>query len=166
MERELLLLGLLRRQDMHGYELYDFIESYMQACTDIKKSTAYYLLDKLAKNGFVDETKEQSGNRPVRTVYKITPNGEQHFQALLRENLKSHTPTQFTDIVGLAFLDAIPNEEAIPLLKQRQQYLVDELTKAEAAPLHPGSFQYIISHQIAHLSAEISWLESVIAALN
>ena len=143
MERELLLLGLLRKQEMHGYELYDFIESYMQACTDLKKSTAYYLLDKLAKKGYVNETQVQSGNRPIRRVYKITDSGEVHFQELLRTNLANHTQTQFTDIVGLAFLDAIPDDEAIPLLKQRHQILSEELGNAEKAPVHPGSFQYI-----------------------
>ncbi len=165
MDRELLLLGLLRKQEMHGYELYEFIESYMQACTDLKKSTAYYLLDKLAKKGYVSETEEQSGNRPMRRVYGITASGEAYFQELLRNNLAHHAPAQFTDTVGLAFLDAIPTEEAIPLLKKRRQLLADELASAEKAPPHPGAFQYIINHQVAHLRAEVSWLEAVITQL-
>ena len=49
MERQLLLLGLLRREDMHGYRLNEFIERDMAFCTDVKKPTAYYLLDKLAE---------------------------------------------------------------------------------------------------------------------
>lgn len=53
MERELLLLGLLQQQEMHGYQLHEFIDSYMQTCVDLKKSTAYYLLEKMAKDGFL-----------------------------------------------------------------------------------------------------------------
>jgi DNA-binding PadR family transcriptional regulator len=49
MDRQLLLLGLLRRQEMHGYQLNEFIEEKMHSCIDLKKPTAYYLLDKLAQ---------------------------------------------------------------------------------------------------------------------
>ena len=35
MERELLLLGFLRRENMHGYKLNEFIERDMAACTDL-----------------------------------------------------------------------------------------------------------------------------------
>ena len=51
MERELLLLGFLRREQAHGYRLNEFIEREMTACTDIKKPTAYFLLDKMAHEG-------------------------------------------------------------------------------------------------------------------
>ena len=34
MERELLLLGFLRREQAHGYRLNEFIEREMTACTD------------------------------------------------------------------------------------------------------------------------------------
>jgi DNA-binding PadR family transcriptional regulator len=137
----------------------------MQTCTDLKKSTAYYLLDKLAKNGYVAESTEQRGNRPVRRVYTITSSGEAYFQTLLRNNLGTHSPVQFVDMVGLAFLDAVPDTEAVPLLQQRRASLAKALAGAKMAPPHPGSFQYIIDHQIAHLQAEIEWLDGVIAAL-
>ena len=47
MERELLLLGVLRQGEMHGYQLHDFIERSLAFCTDLKKPTAYFLLDKM-----------------------------------------------------------------------------------------------------------------------
>jgi len=53
MDRQLLLLGLLRRQEMHGYQLNEFIEEKMHFCIDLKKPTAYYLLDKLAQEGLL-----------------------------------------------------------------------------------------------------------------
>ena len=102
MERELLLLGLLNQEGRHGYELHDFIEKYMQTCVDIKKPTAYYLLDKLAKGGFITETVEQSGNRPARRVYQLTEAGNSYFDHLLRDYLSRYSPTQFADLVGLA----------------------------------------------------------------
>jgi DNA-binding PadR family transcriptional regulator len=166
MERELLLLGLLRRQNMHGYELHEFIESYMQTCVDLKKPTAYYLLGKLAEAGYVDESSEHSGNRPPRKVYRITEAGEAHFQTLLRDNLAAYTPARFADLVGIAFLDEIGAGEAAMLLQARRQLLLAELARLQIVPTHPGSLQLLIAHQTLHLQSEINWLDSVLAGLN
>ena len=89
MERELLLLGFLRREQAHGYRLNEFIEREMTACTDIKKPTAYFLLDKMAKQGWITMRETREGNRPPRRVYRLTAKGEAQYQKLLRENLGS-----------------------------------------------------------------------------
>lgn len=165
MERELLLLGLLRQQDRHGYELYDFIERTMQSCVDLKKSTAYYLLDKMAKRGLITEMTETptaSGNRPPRRVYQITPAGEAHFQDLLRQNLANYKPATYSSVIGLYFLDQIDPMEARPLLAQRQAELRAQLERVTAVPQHPGSLQFVIEQQKVHLEAELIWLENII----
>ena len=48
MDDKLLLLGILRRQEMHGYQLFEFIDRDLAACTNLKKPTAYYLLNRMA----------------------------------------------------------------------------------------------------------------------
>lgn len=55
MERKLLLLGILRQQEMHGYQLYEFIERDLAACTNLTKPTAYYLLNKMAEDNWIVE---------------------------------------------------------------------------------------------------------------
>ena len=166
MERELLLLGLLQQEGRHGYELHDFIEKYLQTCIELKKPTAYYLLEKLAKGGYVTETMEQSGNRPARRVYELTQVGEEYFQQLLRENLSQYIPVRFANLIGLAFLDNITPAEAIPLLRQRRDTMALQLAEAEAAPAHHGAFQLLIHHKVSHLQAELNWLDTVIDQLN
>ena len=41
-------------------------------CSDLKKPTAFFLLDKMAQNGWISWTEEQEGNRPPRRNYQIT----------------------------------------------------------------------------------------------
>ena len=48
MERELLLLGLLRSQDMHGYQLHEAIDSHLGMVVQLTKPTAYGLLSNMA----------------------------------------------------------------------------------------------------------------------
>lgn len=163
-ERELLLLGLLRQGRMHGYQLHEFIEANLQTCVDLKKSTAYFLLERMAEAGWVryDETRE--GRRPVRREYSITEAGEQRFQALVRENLGQYHEVRFAGQVGVMFLDALPRAEAVALLNKRLVALEAALRAVEAAPVHSGSLQLVIDHQIVHLRAELDWLRGVIAS--
>jgi DNA-binding PadR family transcriptional regulator len=161
MDRELLLLGLLRRHDMHGYQLHEFINQSMSSCIDLKKSTAYFLLDKMAASGWISETEVQDGNRPPRRVYQLTDAGEATYQRLLRENLSSYHAPRFPDDIGLAFLDSLPATEARELLQKRRDDVARELAQAQATPSHPGTAQWVIDHLISHLQAELTWLDEV-----
>ncbi len=165
MERELLLLGLLRQHEMHGYELHSFIENAMSTCVDLKKPTAYLLLDNMATLGWVTVTEQRAGNRPPRKVYRLTEEGEAEFQRLLRANLSSVVSVKFGGDVGLAFVDALPHAEAIALLEQRRLALQGQLQEFKTVPIHVGSFQFVIEHQIHYLANELAWVDKVIAQL-
>ncbi|HEX2906909.1 MAG TPA: PadR family transcriptional regulator [Phototrophicaceae bacterium] len=162
MERELLLLGLLRQADMHGYQLHEFINQNMASCVELKKPTAYYLLDKMAESGWITQTEIQEGNRPPRRVYQVTPEGEAVFQRLLRENLAAHLPQRFAGDIGLAFLDSLPPAEARTYLLERRKALAAEVEAAQAIPAHAGSMQLVIDHLRYHLTAELRWLDEVL----
>ncbi|MFN8492662.1 MAG: PadR family transcriptional regulator [Caldilineaceae bacterium] len=165
MDRKLLLLGLLRQMDMHGYRLAEFIERDLTLCTNLKKPTAYFLLDKMVKQGWITQHQEQEGNRPLRRVYKITAEGEAQFQRLLRENLAAHTSATFVGDVGLAFVEALDQAEARTLLMQRRRALATDLDAARAVPKHAGSWQLLIEHRILHLESELRWLDEVLSRL-
>jgi DNA-binding PadR family transcriptional regulator len=164
-DRELLLLGILRQQEMHGYQLHEFIDSNLAACTDLKKSTAYYLLDKMAAAGWVACEESKEGNRPPRRVYRLTADGEAAFQSLLRENLATYAPARFSSDVGFAFAEALPLQERLDLLNKRRDLLRVELSAVAAAPVHVGGIQLILDHQRHHLAAELAWLDEVVAGL-
>jgi len=162
MERKLLLLGLLRRQEMHGYQLNEFIDNNLALCTDLKKPTAYYLLDQMAKDGWILAEMEQEGNRPQRKVYRLTQTGEMEFQRLLHENLRVYVPVNFPGDAGLAFSDWIKPDETLTLLEEQKIQIKARLEAVTAIPTHTGSLALIFSHQIHHLQAELSWLEQII----
>ena len=165
MDRKLLLLGLLRKQEMHGYQLNDFVDVFLTVCVDVKKPTTYYLLNKMYADGWVAVKEHQDGNRPVRRIYSITYKGGKAFQRLLRENLGSYQPVQFNGDIGLAFMDALSNTELNNLITQRREDLERQLAAVEAVPTHPGNFQLMIEHQVQHLRSELQWLDDVIACL-
>jgi DNA-binding PadR family transcriptional regulator len=163
LERELLLLGFLRREQAHGYRLNEFIEREMTACTDIKKPTAYFLLDKMARQGWITMREMRAGNRPSRRVYRLTVKGEAQYQKLLRENLGSFIQSKFPGDVGLAYADDLEPQEVLSLLAERRSALAAKLEEARQVPQHAGSLQLLVDHQVLHLEAELAWLDQVIA---
>ena len=111
MINQLLLLGILQRGDMHGYRLNDHVQDIMRMYTDIKKSTIYYTLEKLEKDGFVDQEVEREGRRPERRVYRISSKGREYFFELLRKYLGDYTRTYYADDIGIAFIEQLPADE-------------------------------------------------------
>jgi DNA-binding PadR family transcriptional regulator len=167
MERKLLLLGMLRMQEMHGYQLNDFIDTHLGATIQITKPTAYNLLNKMAEEGWISYQDKQEGNRPPRRVYSITPQGEAAFQRMLRESLSDYKPSEFKGDIALMFLEVITTSEAITLLQKRrlaiEAFLEPFLEFGDEH--HTGGFSLLIEHQKRHLLAELSWTDEVIAHL-
>jgi DNA-binding PadR family transcriptional regulator len=161
MNRELLLLGLLRQSEMHGYKIIEFIERDLAMCTDLKKPTAYFLLDKMAQNGWISWTEEREGNRPPRRTYQITPAGEAEFQKLLRESLTHYEPIKFVDDIALAFADSLSREELLDLLQQRRKALLSLIEAIRLVPTHQGFVQFVIDHQRVHLESELRWMDEL-----
>ncbi|MCU0487410.1 MAG: PadR family transcriptional regulator [Anaerolineales bacterium] len=166
MERKILLLGILRQQEMHGYQLFETIEEQLALCTDISKPTAYYLLNKMAQDGWVIEEQTQDGNRPPRKVYRLTEAGEAAFQQLLRESLATYPSPNFPGDIGLAFLDLLPRAEALPLLQSRRMALQAIQQTVLQAPTHPGRLQRVIHRQARFLTDELVWLDQIIEELS
>jgi DNA-binding PadR family transcriptional regulator len=166
MDRRLLLLGLLRRQEMYGYQVNEFIEQKMHFCVDLKKSTAYYILDKLAEEGYARVEREQEGNRPTRRVYHITPAGEAYFFELLRDNLKHYTRHYYPSDVGIAYMDQLPTQEVRAYLQEKRALMQAELEVLGGAPGHLGPLRHVLEHNCRMLQAELDWLDDLLAELD
>ena len=167
-ERTLLLLGILRAQSLHGYQINEFIERNLSRVTDMKKATAYAILDRLSRGGYVSAQSEQVGNRPTRKVYTITDSGEELFLSLLRESLRtSEAPTLSGDI-GLMFLDELPRDEVLACLRQRLGMLEQRIAVYQQAPPHGYGMGVDLSldHMLHLLRSDRSWLERAIADMS
>src|SRR4051812_13792108 len=116
---ELLLLGLLDRQEMHGYRLHEFLEHRLQFVSDLKRPTAYRLLEQLHRQGLVERASEREGRRPERMIYRVTPAGRARFEDLLRLQLASASRTIYPGNAALLFADRVPPEERGSLLRKR-----------------------------------------------
>jgi DNA-binding PadR family transcriptional regulator len=168
----LLLLGLLKGQRQHGYQLNDFIERNLARFTTLKKASAYAALDRLEKSGLIEAHSEQAGNRPTRKVYALTPQGEQQFLDLLRAHLARPEPVAFYGDLGLMFLNQLPRDEALSLLTERAQAVDEQIASLERVPTHEGALgaglfgvDLAVSRQLALLRADRDWLGVTLGTL-
>jgi DNA-binding PadR family transcriptional regulator len=166
MENELLILGLLRKQEMHGYQITELIDRNLSVCTDLKKSLAYFLLDKMAGEGWISFEETREGKRPVKRVYRLTEKGEAEFQRLLRENLAGYHRATFGSDTGVAFLDTLPAAEAIQLLRQRLEMIRQIQAGYRDNPHQQGPIAWVVEHQQRHLQAEVDWVSTLIERIS
>jgi DNA-binding PadR family transcriptional regulator len=167
-DRQLLLLGLLRIQEMHGYQLNQFLEEHLDFIANLKPATAYYTLEKMAERGLVEVHLEQAGNRPPRQIYTITAQGEQHFQELLRRNLARYDMQESADDIGIAFLADLPMDEARRLLAQKREMIEAKLAKIQDAASRVSvsdATHLSLLRAESHLQSDLAWLKQVEAWL-
>jgi len=165
MERKLLLLGLLRTHEMHGYQINELIDAHLGTSVQLTKPTVYKLLGAMVDDGWINFHEEQEGNYPTRRVYKITPDGEDAFQQLLRQSLADYRPVSYLSNIGIVYLDAIPGEEAAALLHKRREEIENLSQRIQADEEHQGGFQLMLSYHLLHLNAELEWLDELISQL-
>lgn len=166
MENELLILGLLRNQAMHGYQLMERIHKVMSVCADIKRPTSYLILEKMKKSGWVTSSTVKDGKRPERRVYQITEAGEGAYQSILRKSLRSPLKMDSKGDIVYGFIQDLPNEESITLLDERKQLLEKDLAEVRSIPSHSGGPKWVIEHREQTIEREIQWVNLIIGRLS
>lgn len=119
----LLILGILKRRGTaHGYRMYrDLVEWRVETWTIIRPGSIYHALIQLEKQGFIIETSKASTQKlgPSKTEYRLSRSGEKEFIRLLKAALKNINLIELS--VGIAFMEHLPRQNVLTLLKQRKE---------------------------------------------
>lgn len=81
----LVLLALLRREDMYGYQLVQETEHLSGGKLTTQEGSLYPVLYKLQDAGLISARKVLVGKRMTRIYYHLEPSGEEYLQALIQE---------------------------------------------------------------------------------
>lgn len=81
----LMVLGLLKQEDMYGYQMVQAIYRFSDEKMLVKEGSLYPVLYRLEEEGLISFHKEQTGKRMVRTYYHLEHAGEQRLQELIQE---------------------------------------------------------------------------------
>jgi DNA-binding PadR family transcriptional regulator len=166
----MMILGLVNwMQPVHGYDVRRELLSWSaDKWANIQPGSIYHALRKMTEDGLLREvTTEQVGSRPARTTYEITPAGLEEFNDLLRGYWWEIKPGSDPFFAALAFLPALPREEAAAALRNRAAQLRASNDGVEVAAEKgwlrekPPHVTWMFELMVARNEGEIAWCEWV-----
>ena len=81
----LVILALLKREDMYGYQLVQETEKSSGGRLMSQEGSLYPVLYKLLDQGLISDRKVQVGKRMTRVYYHLEPAGEERLKELIQE---------------------------------------------------------------------------------
>jgi DNA-binding PadR family transcriptional regulator len=171
MHKALLVLGLLQSGPKTGYDVHRIVQAHGELYTDLKKANLYYLLERMAKDGFLQVQAEPGarGPRRERLIYALTDTGRARFQELLRTVLREYAPIHSGIEIAIVFLGQLPTTEAISVMEQR---LTTVSTRRAQVASELGDFasqgtlpQIAADHLLSQIDAELAWMERALRLL-
>lgn len=125
---ELAILGLLKEQPMHGYQLSRELGASLGGFWRVSYGSLYPTLRRLERHGDVEPLPSPEATVGRRKqVYRITEQGERTFLELLQETPHDNQTEDQRFRVRLAFFRYLPPETRLRLLERRRAYLEDRL---------------------------------------
>jgi DNA-binding PadR family transcriptional regulator len=163
---KLAILGLLMEGESHPYEIRQKMkERGMQHYSKIQDGSLYYGIEQLHKERLVEAVETvKDTNRPNKTIYRITDEGEIKFQKLLLEQLKQSTPFFHPMYVALKFAFHGNDCEIADILESKIKEC-EELTVRmkdlyeEHISIVPRSVLHMMWGCYEHSMTELTWLK-------
>lgn len=131
----LAMLSCLSERPMHPYQISATLKQRQkETSVRLNYGSLYSVVGSLLKRGLiVEEGVSQDGNLPQRTVYKITPEGEDELVDWMRDLIRVPVKEYPAIEAGLAFLrPVLAPDEAAELLRERLDRLSSSIEKEES----------------------------------
>lgn len=167
------VLALTMEAPMHAYRMQQLIkERHKDDVINVaQRNSIYQTIERLHRDGLIAvQGTSREENRPERTVFEITKAGKETLREWMLTMLS--TPArEFPEFpAALAFLPIVPVSSALEALRARVNTLTDRLSAAraemdEGAKFLPRLFLVETEHQIAVLSAELTFVRSLVKDL-
>jgi DNA-binding PadR family transcriptional regulator len=170
----LLVLGVVRIfQPVHGYDVRrELLGWRANEWANVAPGSIYNALKTLTKDGLIEVVGTGAiGGRPERTSYRLTPDGEKEFQALLRETWWSVAEPVDPLAPAIAFMWAMRRDELVAALKHRVANVKGKMISDQYAieyyddPYSKDQVREMIRLGTARVGAEIAWAEALIEKL-
>jgi DNA-binding PadR family transcriptional regulator len=165
------VLAYLLEKPRHPYELSKlFQQRNKQGSIDHKHASIYMVVEQLLRDGHIEAHEaDRHGQRPERTVYRLTEAGRVELRTRMREELSApaREPRAFEGV--LSVIAAMPPTEVVELLDEREQALDAQATRLRAH-LHeiedvPRLFLVEHEYRLGQIDAERRFVEQFKAAI-
>lgn len=159
------ILGLLSEGPRHGYELKSLYDEAVAPSAKLNFGQVYPTLDRLRRDGYVEQNVVSQDDRPDRKVYSLTERGRDE----LRDWLDTPTPLNLDirneTFVKLMLARRMANGRPLDVLKvERRSCLarLHEVTQARAQAWdnsEPLQTVLLLDLAVVRLEAFLKWLD-------
>ena len=169
----LYILGALADEgDMHGHQLKQLAEKeHVDEWTDITVGALYGAIKRLAAEGLIEEVRvEREGAYPERQVWTITHAGRIALGTLsydgITEILSRADPFDLAlSRFGSDQYEQLPQLIAARLARMRAALATKEAHTASITQYLTPLEEFVMSHRVARLKADIAWHEQLVERL-
>ena len=117
---EYVALGLLKSSPMHGYEMFQQVQtSTLGEIVHVEMSQLYAFLKKLEKLAYIESKLETQGLRPPRKVLQLTPTGHDVFMHWLTQPVEKPRDIRILFLIKLYFVQHYLPEQMTHLVEQQ-----------------------------------------------
>jgi DNA-binding PadR family transcriptional regulator len=161
---EYILLGLLFKRTLHGYELFKEIENdkTLSLIWRVKPSNLYALLDKLESQGLLEHTRVIDEKRPNRKEYFLTATGEHTFLNWVHTPVKSMRYMRMVFLARLYFAQGLGKDSANKLIRVQiaecQEWLQNIQSRLETLGSDDFIANQVFQFRSGQVSAILKWL--------
>lgn len=152
------LLGFLREEPLHGYDLHKQVSAQLGSVWRLGQSQMYAILKDYAARGWIKTIAAPQNGRPARKMLKLTAAGERAFADWLKQTARGLREFR-VDFFARLYFARRAGRPALRALLQHQiaatQKEYDTLTAAEPT----SEFDAAVKHfRAAQLHAILEWL--------
>lgn len=152
------ILGLLEPHPTHGFAIKRRYDALIGAGRELKYGQVYATLARLERDGLASGVGVEPGEGAERKLYAITPDGVTELHTwLTTPQLPPGRPSELVTRVVLALVAGRPAE---PILDGQRRLYLDRMRTLTAARASADPLDRVIADfEIAHLEADLRWIE-------
>ena len=165
------LLGFLRQQPMHAYEIHQTLlrNEALGLVWHLKQSLVYVMLERLEAEGYITASLEPQGTRPPRKILRLTPDGRAAFAQWLVMPVGHGRDFRLEFLAKLYFASQDDPASAATLIAKQQAacraWLVDLRGQAGALADERAYDWLVLLFRIGQIEAILAWLDTCAATI-
>ena len=187
---ELAILGLLKEQPLHGYELKKRLGETLGSLWGISYGSLYPALRRLEHDGSIEIVESDTvaapmpstgsldgdlaaarlrrpakATRRTKKAYRLTPRGDARLSQLLLDD-EASSDDERTFALKLAFCGHLDPDARLEVLTRRRTDLADRLARARRSSPGRGDryTRSLFEHRTQSTQRDLEWVDALIAA--
>lgn len=170
-ERELFVLGLLRRQAHSPYAVDKILRDHLPLYRQLRRGNIYQLLERLYNDGYLTRrtAAARRGPRESKTVYRLSSAGDARFRDLLRRVIADVQSSDTALETAFVLLGQLPRSEALALMLDRMREIEGHERRLKRifgdASRRGGAGYFAAAHAYHRARSEHRFLEDAVRRL-